>query len=102
MDPAREYRLLMTRRQLLGRMATGIGTAALASLLNPRLFAATGDPGAGLLRSPHFAPRAKRVISMFMSGGPSHLDLFQPKPRLREMHDTDLPTRCGWASGSRG
>ncbi|MCL4742062.1 MAG: DUF1501 domain-containing protein [Phycisphaerales bacterium] len=91
MDPAREYRLLMTRRQLLGRMATGIGTAALASLLNPRLFAATGDPGAGLLRSPHFAPRAKRVISMFMSGGPSHLDLFQPKPRLREMHDTDLP-----------
>jgi uncharacterized protein (DUF1501 family) len=99
MDPSREHQLLLTRRQLFGRSAAGIGTAALASLLNPQLLA--GDPsptgeaasarGLGALSTTHFAPKAKRVIYLFMSGGPSHIDLFDYKPRLREYHGTELP-----------
>src|SRR6059058_2094189 len=96
MDLNREHALLMTRRQLFGRTAAGIGTAALASLLNPQMF--TGTPAAasapglgGVLKALHFAPKAKRVIYLFMSGGPSHIDLFDYKPRLRELHGTELP-----------
>src|SRR5690606_21327216 len=68
----------IARRQFFGRTATGIGAAALASLLNPRLFASPGT-----LAAPHFAPKAKRVIYLFMHGGPSQLDLFDHKPGLR-------------------
>jgi hypothetical protein len=90
MNPLREHELLLTRRQLFGRTAAGIGTAALASLLNPRLFAAPSEhPGA--LPALHFAPRAKRVIYLFMSGGPSHIDLFDYKPKLRDHHGEELP-----------
>ena len=95
MDPCRECELLLTRRQLLGRMATGIGTAALASLLSPNLFAADENgpatAGKGVLKNYHFAPKAKRIIYLFMSGGPSHIDLFDYKPRLKELHGTELP-----------
>jgi hypothetical protein len=102
MDLNRERQLLLTRRQFFGRTAAGIGTAALASLLNPRLFSGspasaagggiTGAPAAeGVLRALHFAPRAKRVIYLFMSGGPSHIDLFDHKPKLKELHGTELP-----------
>ncbi len=91
----REFDLLMTRRQLFGRAAAGIGAAALAGLLNPRLFAdgpaAASAAAAGRLRVPHFAPKAKRAVYLFMSGGPSQLDLFDYKPRMREMHGQDLP-----------
>src|SRR5436853_5471067 len=86
-------RLLLTRRQLLGRTATGIGTAALASLLSPSL-ARAADPASktiGLPNLPNFAPKAKRVIYLFMSGGPSHIDLFDYKPKLRELHGQQLP-----------
>jgi hypothetical protein len=94
MHPLHEHQLLLTRRQLFGRTAAGIGTAALASLLNPNLFAAQEAKPAsvpGILADPHFAPRAKRVIYLFMSGGPSHIDLFDYKPRLKELHGTELP-----------
>src|SRR5436305_850278 len=106
MDPLRQHQLALTRRQLFGRAAAGIGTAALASLLNPSLFssrvAASETPSAassaggvsdalGLPGVPHFAPKAKRVIYLFMSGGPSHIDLFDYKPRLRELHGKELP-----------
>src|SRR5262245_61429303 len=86
MTPHHEYTSLLTRRQLFGRTAAGIGTVALASLLNERLFAAD----AGGLKS-HFAPKAKRVIYLFMSGGPSHIDLFDYKPKLKEYHGQELP-----------
>ncbi|MEX2561318.1 MAG: DUF1501 domain-containing protein, partial [Pirellulales bacterium] len=90
-----ELARLLTRRQLFGRVAAGIGTAALASLLNPRLFAETAgapaEQGRGVLGRPHFAPKAKRVIYLFMSGGPSHIDLFDYKPRLRDYHGQELP-----------
>jgi uncharacterized protein (DUF1501 family) len=104
MNPAHEHQLLQTRRQLFGRTAAGIGTAALASLLNPALFSGhgamaaaasqvpAGAPGVGaMLKALHFAPRAKRVIYLVMSGGPSHIDLFDYKPALRKIHGTELP-----------
>ncbi len=69
-----------TRRHFLQCSASGIGLAALASLFNPRLAAAT-----------HFAPRAKRVIYLFMSGGPSHVDTFDPKPELTRRDGQPIP-----------
>src|SRR5256886_6507216 len=73
MDPIRERQLLLTRRHFFGRMATGIGVAALGSLLNPALFEALADEtgkSKGLLGLPHFTPKARRVIYLFMAGGP--------------------------------
>jgi hypothetical protein len=70
----------------------GIGTAALASLLNPsRASAASESKSLGLPGLPNFAPKAKRVIYLFMSGGPSHIDLFDYKPALKKFHGTELP-----------
>ncbi len=93
-NPIREFELLMTRRQLFGRTATGIGVgvAALSSLLNPGMLrAATELPGGGgLSNMPTFAPKAKRVIYMVMSGGPSHLDLLDYKPGLEKHRGADL------------
>ena len=89
----RDPSLALTRRQLFGRTAAGIGSLALASLLDERLLAATesrtGTPG--LLSQPHFAPRAKRIIYLFMQGGPSQLDLFDHKPTLGQRHGEELP-----------
>src|SRR5437763_8016923 len=86
------FHLLQPRRQFFGRTATGIGAAALASLLGEDLRAA-GDPlkSNGTLPKLHFAPKAKRVIYLFMSGGPSHIDLFDHKPKLKEFHGQELP-----------
>ncbi len=67
----------------------GIGTAALAALLRPSIFGADGS--AAVLGQPHFAPKAKRVIYLFMHGGPSQLDLFDHKPGLRKLHGQELP-----------
>lgn len=99
MDPLREAELLMTRRQLFGRTALGIGTAALGRLLSVaglgELAAlASGSEGQGLhgiAGMPSFAPKAKRVIFLFMSGGPSHLDLWDYKPKLNDLYNQDLP-----------
>jgi hypothetical protein len=94
MTQQREHQLLLTRRHLFGRTAAGIGTVALASLLNDRLFAAGSAASLethGVLPALHFAPKAKRVIYLFMSGGPSHIDLFDYKPKLREYHGQELP-----------
>jgi hypothetical protein len=93
MDPVQLHQLLQTRRHFFSRAATGIGGAALASLLNSDL-SATDAPAAssrGALAAPHFAPRAKRVIYLFQSGGPSHIDLFDYHPRLASLHGTELP-----------
>src|SRR6516162_453775 len=90
MNPLQQLQLLQTRRQFFGRSAAGIGTVALASLLNPDLFAdTTGRPG--ILRNTHFPAKAKRVIYLFMSGGPSHIDLLDYKPALRRHHGQELP-----------
>ncbi len=93
MDLLTEQRLLQTRRHFFGRLASGIGVAALGSLLNPRLLAAPAPTGlaGGLPGLPHFAPRAKRVIYLFMAGGPSQLELFDYKPALEKLHKSELP-----------
>ena len=73
-------------------MATGIGAAALGSLVNPGLYAAatpTADKRA--LAATHFTPKAKRVIYLFMAGGPSQMDLLDYKPSLEKLHQEELP-----------
>ncbi|HEY0981236.1 DUF1501 domain-containing protein [Schlesneria sp.] len=75
----------LTRRHFFGRSATGLGTAALASLLGRDTQANNPLPVS------HIAPRAKRVIWMFQSGAPSQMDLFDYKPRLAEFHKQELP-----------
>ena len=83
---------MMNRRTFLARSTTGLGALALASLLNDKLMAADAKSSLhGALRSLDFAPKAKRVIYLFMSGAPSHIDLFDYKPRLKELTNTELP-----------
>jgi hypothetical protein len=87
--------LALTRRELLQRCGMGYGALALESLLARPGEALAGETsGANPLaaRVPHFAPRAKHVIHLFMNGGPSHLDTFDPKPLLAKYHGKDLPT----------
>ena len=86
-----EFAKSMTRRHFFGRAGTGIGSVALASLLNQKLFAGEAKQSIGALKALHFAPKAKRVIYLFMSGGPSHIDLFDNKPKLKDLNGTELP-----------
>ena len=94
MDPINEHSLLLTRRHFFGRMATGIGVAALGSLLDTLpMGALAGDraKSKGLAGLPHFEPTAKRVIYLFMAGGPSQMELLDYKPSLEKLHETELP-----------
>ena len=92
MDPRDIQRRLITRRHFFSRGALGLGTAALSSLLTrPGMWANAADPGGVLPLAPHFAPKAKRAIYLFMAGAPSQLDLFDYKPATNELFDTDLP-----------
>ena len=88
MKPPADLLSHLARRDFFGRAATGIGSMALASLLGRSLSAASSKI---LLQQPHFAPTAKRVIYLFMHGGPSQLDLFDHKPGLRALHGQELP-----------
>ena len=85
----------MNRREFFGRFAFGLGGAALFSLLNRDAFAAataqTENPFKGILSAPHFPAKARRIIYLFMAGGPSQLDLFDYKPLLNERNGQDLP-----------
>ena len=84
-----------TRRDFLTRTTMGLGAAALSGIMNPLGLNAmnTTAPmgGGGVLGSPHFSPKAKRVIYLFQSGGPSHFELFDYKPMLQKMAKQDLP-----------
>ncbi|QDU45922.1 hypothetical protein Mal52_44190 [Symmachiella dynata] len=92
MDPLEQH-ITKTRRDFLATSASGLGTLALTSLLQQEgLLAAdstTTDPLAP--KAPHFAPKAKNCIFIFMAGAPSQLDLFDPKPKLKELHGKPLP-----------
>jgi hypothetical protein len=93
-NPFHEHELLLTRRHLLRGTAGALGAAALASLLDPRLSGgveARAAAASGASPAPHFAPRAKRVIYLFMAGGPSQLDTFDYKPSLASRHGEELP-----------
>jgi hypothetical protein len=80
-----------TRRQFFGKMAKGLGGAALASLFGHSLLRAAGQPQKSGPRLPHMAPKAKRAIYLVMAGAPSQLDLFDYKPGLAAQFDRDLP-----------
>ncbi len=82
-----DLHLNQTRRQLFGRSALGLGTAALAQLLGPGASGAGGNFAGGM----HHKPKAHRVIYLFMSGGPSHHDTWDYKPKMREMFGKNLP-----------
>ncbi|REJ69848.1 MAG: DUF1501 domain-containing protein [Planctomycetota bacterium] len=97
----------LTRRQLLQTSACGFGSLALAGLC-AREAAAEGSSAAKATsqpldpRSPHFAPRAKRVIFLFMMGGPSHVDTFDFKPELQKRDGQDMPGGVPEAQKSAG
>ena len=82
----------MDRRDFLSRTAMGMGALALGSIFTQDgLLAKNLDPGGGLPGLPHHPPKAKRIIYLFQSGGPSQLDLYDYKPQLSKMHGQDLP-----------
>jgi hypothetical protein len=93
MNPFIEHATNQTRRQLLFNGSRVLGGAALASLLNGESLGR--EPGknanGGLADVPHFTGKAKRVIYLFMSGGPSHIDMFDYKPEIRKIHGQELP-----------
>ena len=81
----------LSRRQFLNRFGMGLGGTALASLLNPASAFANNGADRGVLAAPQLAPKAKRVIYLFMSGGPSQLETFDYKPLLNERNGQPLP-----------
>jgi hypothetical protein len=88
------HQLMLNRRHFFGRSASGIGIAALTSLLGEELFAAgpqAAERIGGMAGFPNFAPKAKRVIYLFQSGAPSQMDLYDYKPKLKNLRATDLP-----------
>ncbi len=95
MRDAQQLRRHIERRQFLTRTSLGLGSAALAQLLDPVLGLASSPPresdSSGILGSPHLPPRAKRVIYLFQSGAPSQLELFDHKPMLEKLHGEQLP-----------
>jgi hypothetical protein len=97
MNLKRELDLHLTRRQLFGLGAKGIGVAALASLFKQDGLGFTQsessrDPKTGgLVGLPHYAPKVKRVIFLHQSGGPSQFETFDYKPALEKLHGTELP-----------
>src|ERR1700748_2522212 len=92
-----EWAVAQTRRHFLGKMGKVLGWAALASLAGDKVLtgvtAAAGitAPPPGGMRLPHFAPKAKRAIYLFQSGGPPQMDMFDYKPNLAQLFDTDIP-----------
>ncbi|MEL6897108.1 MAG: DUF1501 domain-containing protein, partial [Planctomycetota bacterium] len=109
MHPLQQHAQRMTRRQLFGNAATGVGAAALATLLESDGYGASNSSNAtaaanngevpqqstprfgGLPNLPHHAPRAKHVIYLFQNGAPTHVDLFDWKPRLQAEHGNPIP-----------
>ena len=91
-DAFHEYQRHLTRRTFLGDVTRGIGSIALGSLLFPGLGrSAESSRVGGLPALPHFAPKAKRVVCLFQSGGLSHVDLFDDKPALHTYAGQEIP-----------
>jgi len=94
MDPIHDCECMMTRRQFFGRSSAGIGVAALGAMLGAPGVSWGGQPAdapRGAMKEFHFPPRAKRIIYLFQSGGPSQLDLFDYKPHMKDVHGQELP-----------
>ncbi len=92
MDPVKEHLQTETRRHFFKQGALGLGTAALASLLPNQTSAASVLPSTGGLPGlPHYAPKAKRAIYLFMAGAPAQMDMLDYKPKMADWFDKDLP-----------
>src|SRR3974377_1890708 len=104
MNPSHHLRFdprMMSRREMLRRAGLGFGSWALLNLLSREGFAASQPTDAGsepanplAPKPPHFPAKAKSVIFLFMQGGPSHIDTFDPKPLLAKLHGQPLPPRA--------
>ena len=100
-DDIREMGKRLTRRAFLGRSGAGLGSFTLALLLDPKQIwsaqapvtqgSGAGEKWHGIIRPLHFPARAKRVIHLYQAGGPSHLELFDNKPKLAAMHGQPMP-----------
>ncbi|MBL8851520.1 MAG: DUF1501 domain-containing protein [Planctomycetaceae bacterium] len=91
-EPGNHHNMLSTRRAFLNDSCCGFGSLALASLLSEDLAQAEGQ-----VRAPHATAKAKSVIFLFMAGGPSHLETFDPKPLLNELDGQKRPAEFGEA-----
>lgn len=92
MDPVKKYIELETRRQFFFNAGVGLGGAALATLMGQEQAKAQQSQRVGGLPGvPHFAPRAKRAIHLFMSGAPAQMDMWDHKPKMADWFDRDLP-----------
>ena len=97
MDELHEYRMNLNRREFLSKTSLGLGAAALASILpgcginSNSGFEGFANQSSNALDVAHFAPKAKRIIYLFQSGGPSQIELFDYKPMLTKMYGEDLP-----------
>jgi hypothetical protein len=98
--------LRSTRREFLRQAGCGFGVLALAALLaEDGLLAAEAEPGTAdplAPRKPHRPATARAVIFLFMAGGPSHLETFDPKPELQRLHGQKLPPSFGPVKTRRG
>src|SRR5712692_9492486 len=91
-DKLRHHRPVASRREFFTRAGSGLAGIALASLLRgDSALAAATLPDALAPRKPHHPPKAKSIIWLFMEGGPSHVDLFDPKPRLQDLAGQPIP-----------
>jgi len=91
MDPRIQQSLLINRREFFGKQALGLGTVALSGLLAKDGLAAPARQNNRLPDLPHLKPKAKNVIYLFQNGAPTHVDLFDYKPKLIEMHGKPVP-----------
>ena len=94
MTNKQNFSTLCNRRAFLGTVGNSFGAVALSALLGKQSSAAG-------LSAPFHTPKAKRVIYLFQSGGPSHVDLFDGKPSLIKNHGKTYPMKCATGSGSR-
>src|SRR5262245_32475189 len=83
--------LLRTRRHFFQECAVGLGSIALTSLFRRECAAGTSLPNPMAPKKGHFPAKAKNVIFLFMAGGPSQLELFDPKPKLQALHGQPIP-----------
>ncbi len=90
-----EFANHLTRRALMRGAGSGLGAMALSAMLAEQSATAATLHDPTVPRKPHHAQKAKNVIFLFMEGGPSHIDLFDPKPKLNEMHGQPLPASFG-------
>jgi len=92
MNPYLDSLNLLTRRQMFAKGALGLGTVALSGMLPANMRAGDKVPAKGGIPGlPHFAPKAKRAIYLFMNEGPSQMDMWDYKPKMGEFFDKDLP-----------